>query len=198
MLKLYTAGLSGNAHKVRLALHLMSVPYEEVAMSFEDGSLKGSEFLAVNPRGQVPAVEDDGEAIWDSAAILVYLARKHGGESWLPTEPMAMAHVMEWLTVAGGDHLQGLARCRFLKRRGLSDGYEQARAVAHKTLDMMEHHLKSRDWLVGDGPTIAEPGCFVYVDLADEGEIDTAGHPAVVAWMNRVRALPGFVDAPRA
>lgn len=198
MLKLYTAGLSGNAHKVRLALNLMKVPYEEVAMSFEDGSLKAADFLAKNPRGQVPAIEDDGESIWDSAAILVYLGRKHGGENWLPTDPAEMAHVVEWLTVAGGDHLQGLARCRFLKRRGLSEGYEQAQAAARKSLDMMENHLKARDWLAAGHPTIAEPACFVYVDLADEGEIDVSGHPAVTAWLDRVRTLPGFVKAPRA
>jgi glutathione S-transferase len=198
MLKLYTAGLSGNAHKARLALNLMKIPYEEVALSFEDGSLKTPDFLAKNPRGQVPAIEDDGEAIWDSAAILVYLGRKHGGGNWLPNDPVGMGHVVEWLTVAGIDHLQGLARCRFLKRRGLSEGYEQAQAAARKTLDMMENHLKSREWLACGRPTIAEPACFVYVDLADEGEIDVSGHPAVVAWLDRVRALPGFVKPPRA
>ena len=62
MLKLYTAGRSGNAHKVRLALNLMKVPYEEVEMSFEDGSIKAADFLAKNPRGQVPAIEDGDEA----------------------------------------------------------------------------------------------------------------------------------------
>lgn len=198
MLKLYTAGLSGNAHKVRLGLSLMKVPYEEVEMSFEDGSLKSADFLAKNPRGQVPAIEDDGEAIWDSAAILVYLGRKHGGESWLPSDPSGMAHVAEWLTVAGSEHLLGLSRCRFLKRRGLTEGYEAAHAVALKTLDMMEGHLKGRDWLAADRPTIAEPACYVYVALADEGEIDTSGHAAVGAWLQRIRALPGFVEAPRA
>ncbi|MBT6116856.1 MAG: glutathione S-transferase family protein, partial [Rhodospirillaceae bacterium] len=183
MLKLYTAGRSGNAHKVRLALNLMKVPYEEVEMSFEDGSIKAADFLAKNPRGQVPAIEDGDEAIWDSAAILIYLARKHGGEDWLPTDPAGMAHVMEWLTVGGGEHLLGLARCRFMKRNGLTEGFEQAEKIAWKSLDMMESHLKARDWLAGRRLGQADLIAAAHLSVLDYfGEIAWASWPGLKDW----------------
>ena len=90
-MKLYYIPISGNSYKVRILLSLLKVPYERVVL--KGGAAKEhkqAEFLKLNPRGEVPVLEDNGTVLWDSAACLVYIARKHGGESWLPSAPADM------------------------------------------------------------------------------------------------------------
>lgn len=69
------------------------MPDAQVNVDFASKEHKKPEFLRRNPRGEVPVIEDDGTVIWDSAACLVYLARKHGGEQWLPGDAAGMAEV---------------------------------------------------------------------------------------------------------
>ena len=96
-MKLYLSQISGNSHKVRILLALLHVPYDKVVLDLSKHEHKNPEFLKINPRGEVPVLEDDGAVIWDSGACLVYIARKHGGERWLPIAPATMAEVMQWL-----------------------------------------------------------------------------------------------------
>src|SRR5262249_51728895 len=66
----------------------------------------------LNPRGEVPVLEDGGTVVWDSAACLAYVARKHGGEQWLPADPAGMAQVMQWMALAGDEVQVGLQDTR--------------------------------------------------------------------------------------
>jgi len=72
MLKLYDVPLSGNCHKVRLMLSLLGVEYEKITVNMPNGAHKRPEYLAINPLGKVPSIDDDGTVLWDSQAILVY------------------------------------------------------------------------------------------------------------------------------
>src|SRR5215217_2001913 len=99
-MKLYDAPNSGNASKVRILLALLNVNCEIIPINLAANEHKRPEFLSISPRGQVPAIVEDDKAIWDSAACLVYVARKYGGEAWLPTSPLEMAEVMQWLALA--------------------------------------------------------------------------------------------------
>ena len=93
-MKLYDFELSGNAYRIRLMLALLGLNYEPVPLKLMQGEQREPAFLKLNPRGQVPTLDDDGTVVWDSLAILVYLARKHGGEKWLPSDAKGMAEVM--------------------------------------------------------------------------------------------------------
>ena len=93
-MKLYDFELSGNSYRVRLLLSLLGLKHEVVAVGLMKGENREPWFLKLNPRGQVPTLDDGGTVVWDSMAILVYLARKHGGEKWLPIDPRGMAEVM--------------------------------------------------------------------------------------------------------
>ena len=77
-MKLYLSQISGNSHKVRILLALLNVAYDKVVLDLSKHEHKNPEFLKINPRGEVPVLEDDGAVIWDSGACLVYIARKHG------------------------------------------------------------------------------------------------------------------------
>jgi glutathione S-transferase len=99
-MELYDLELSGNCNKVRLFLSLIGRSYDLVPVDFLAGAHKKPPLSDMNPFGEIPVLVDGDLTLRDSQAILVYLARKHGGEAWLPTEAGAMAQVVEWLMVA--------------------------------------------------------------------------------------------------
>ena len=193
-MKFYGAAASGNAYKVRILLALLRVPHETVQISFANGEHKTAEFLRLNPRGEAPVIEDDGAVIWDSGACLVYLARKYGGEEWLPLTPALMAEVMQWMALAASEIQFGLQYAR----RGLAQGrwtagtLEQNHAVARVALDAIERRVQHHEWLAQGRPTIADVACFPYVETAAESGIPLETYPNVSAWLERCKALPGW------
>lgn len=198
MIKLYVAPRSGNSHKIALFLSLLGVPHEIVMMDYTPDSIYSAAFLKKSPRGQVPMLEADGRCLWDSQAILVYLARAHGGEAWLPAEPMAMAEIMQWLALAQNELLFGIAQARIAHSYPSYDDLilvrpEKSGPYAARGLRVMEARLAQHDWLALDRPTLAEAACFTYPALAHEAGIDMAAYPAIGAWLGRVRALPGYI-----
>lgn len=198
MMRLYVGARSGNSHKIALFLSVLGLPCETVELPYGP-ELRTPEFLAKNPRGQVPVLEVDGRFIWDSQAILIYLARAHGGERWLPIEPAGMAEVMQWLALAENELLFGIAQVRIMLRYRSPDDelvfldLKRARFLAQRGLSAMEQRLSSHEWLALDRPTIAEMACYTYPALHREAEIDLTPYPGVRSWLDRVRALPGFI-----
>ena len=88
-MKLYHHPLSGHAHRARLFLNLLGLPHELIEVDLAKGAHKQAGFLALNPFGQVPVLDDEGTIVTDSTAILVYLARKLKRRDWLPESPEA-------------------------------------------------------------------------------------------------------------
>ena len=194
-MKLYYLPPSGNSYKVRILLSLLKVPYEKIVL--EGGQKKEHKqpaFLKLNPRGEVPVLEDEGTVVWDSAACLAYVARKHGGEQWLPADPAGMAEVMQWVALAGNEIQFGLqyARRGLLQGRWTAGTLEQGQAMGRVALNTLEGRLKDHEWLALGRPTIADVACFPYVETAPEAGIPLAPYPAIVAWLARCKALPGW------
>jgi glutathione S-transferase len=196
IMKLYDLELSGNSYRARLFLSLLGIRYDLVPVNLMKGEHRQPWFLALNPRGQVPTLDDDGTVVWDSMAILVYLARKYGGEKWLPLDAAGMAQVVQWLAVMENETLYGLAKARLICKLKFPGSLEDAQALGRKALDVMEQRLAGHAWLALDRVTIADIGCFPYVALAPEGEIPLDAYPNVRAWIARVKALPDFVAMP--
>lgn len=196
-MKLYDMERSGNAYRVRLMLSLLGLHAERQAVDLLAGEQHQPWFLALNPRHQVPVLEEpDGTVIWDSMAILVYLARQYGGETWLPLEPRPMAEVMQWLAVMESESQYGLALARAITRFGRPGDLTLAQQLGHKCLRVLETQLTTHDWLALERLTIADVGCFPYVALAPEGGISLDAYPAVQAWLSRIKILPGFIGMP--
>lgn len=192
-MKLYLTDGSGNAYKVRILLSLLSVPYEKVVLDTKKKEHKQPAFLKLNPRGEVPVIEDDGVVIWDSAACLVYLARKLGGEKWLPTAPAAMAEVMQWLALANNEIHYGLQWARGVKRGIKQGNLEEYQGYGRQGLAVLEGRLKNNEWLAVGRPTIADIACYPYVASAPEGGFNLNDYPSVSAWLKRCEALPGWI-----
>lgn len=193
-MKLYAAEPSGNAYKVKILLSLLNVPHETILLDLSKQEHKRAQYLKLNPRGEVPVIEDDGAVIWDSAACLAYVARKYGGEQWFPSAPAAMAEVMQWLALAATEIQVGLQYTRRGLRMGrwTAGNLEQGQAIGRIALTTLENRLQGHEWLALDRPTIAEPACFPYVETAPEAQLPLDAYPGVGAWIARCKALPGW------
>ena len=192
MITLYGTPVSGNAYKVRLLLSLLGLEFEEANVNLMTGENRTGPFLALNPRGQVPVLVDGEVTVWDSQAILVYLARRHG-EAWLPADPVPMAEVMQWLAVSENELLFGLARARAALHFGRDFDLPSCQTYGRAGLKVLEQRLAGNDWLAAGRPTIADVACMPYAALSYMGGLPLDGHPAVRAWIDRIRALPGFI-----
>ncbi len=197
MRKLYGHPLSGNCHKVRLLLSALELEYEDIVVDVIAGEQKKPDFLAMNPRGQVPVLVEDELTLYDSQAILVYLARKYGGEDWLPSDPAEMAKITQWLSFAANEihHGPNMARLNFLLGLNL-DNIATIQANAKTALQIIDTHLSGREWLESSRVTIADLACFPYVALAGEGKVSLDEYKNVGAWIARIKALPKYISMP--
>lgn len=193
-MKLYHHPLSGHSHRARLFLSLINLRHELVEVDLMSGAHKTPDFLKMNPFGQVPVLDDDGEYVSDSNAILVYLAKKTGRTDWLPDDLKSAAEVQRWLSVAAGEIAYGPAAARLVTVFGAKFNPEEVIGRAHAVLGKLETQLSDREWLVGERPTIADVAIYSYVARAPEGNVDLSTYPAVNRLLRRIEALPGFVD----
>ncbi|MGO4003527.1 glutathione S-transferase family protein [Pseudomonas fluorescens] len=201
MITLYNYELSGNCYKLRLLMNLLGLSYRTVDLEFYPGKEhKGEAFLAINPLGQLPALDDDGYVLRDAQAILTYLAARYDASGhWYPVQdPKRLGEVNMWLAFA--DSLTGTASAARLADVFNYDlDAEKARAGAHALLRVLEEQLwfnerEHSGWVCsGERPTVADIACFPYVMLSDEGGISLIDYPAIRRWTDRIKRLPGFI-----
>lgn len=190
-MRLHDYAASANCLKVRLLLALLDEPYERVAVDIFAGDTLTDAYAALNPLRETPVLElDDGRTIAQSNAILWYLA---DGTGWLPADRLERALVAQWLSFEQERVMGGIGGARFrrLTRRPDAEG---RRTTGRGALDVLEAHLAERSWLVGGRATIADLSVFAYAHLAPDAGLPLDDRPAVRRWLDRVRALPGYVD----
>ena len=193
MIQVYSHEVSGNAYKVRLLLSLLKLDHEVIRVDLMQGEHKKPEFLALNPFGQVPTLVDGELVLGDAQAILVYLVRQYGDESWLPLEAVALARVVRWLSTTAGEVRQGPENARCYHLFGAKTiNIDRATENATQILTLVNQHLADRTWLEFERPTIADIAVYPYVMLAPDGQIDLSPYPHILAWMERIATLPGF------
>lgn len=201
-MKLYSHPLSVHSYKVRLLLSFLAQPYDLETVDLVNDRQKSPEFLAKHPLGKVPLLEDEDFLVWNSEAILVYLARKFENKNWFPLDAKTIAQINAWLAFSANEMTNGLAAARvegilggkgilFVDRQKIN--LEKSKAIAYSSLEIMNSQLTGRNWLVGDAPTIADVAVFPYVALAQDGKIELDNYPQVLNWIERFKQLPNFV-----
>lgn len=192
-MKLHYHPLSGHAHRAQLFLGLLGVEHELVEVDLMSAAHKSQPFLAMNPFGQVPVLEDADTIISDSVAIMVYLAKKTGATNWLPEDPIGAANVQRWLSVAAGQIAFGPCAARLVTLFGAKFDADEVITRAHAILGLVNGHLANNEWLASDHPTIADVALYSYIANAPEGNVDLAAYGKVRNWLKRIEDLPGFV-----
>ncbi|QJD88773.1 glutathione S-transferase [Duganella dendranthematis] len=196
-MKLYGIPLSGHTHRAQLFLGVLNLPHEFVSVNLGAGEHKQQPFLSLNAFGEIPVLQDGDVTLADSNAILVYLASKYDDTGrWLPRDPLASANVQRWLSAAAGKIAYGPAAARLVTVFNAPRDHEVAKDIAARLFDVMEQELQGRRWLVGEHASIADIAGYSYVAHAPEGGVSLKPYPNIRAWLDNVRALPGFVAMP--
>lgn len=195
-MQLYEHALSGHCHKVRLLLGILGRDYERIEVDIPAGGGQAPDYLALNPLGTVPALVDGDVRLRDSHAILAYLGGRYGGEAWLPRDPADLARVVQWLAFAANELHNGPHLLRLKRLLGVPVDLAAAQATTDKALGVLDRHLAGRSWLELGRPTVADIACFPSTALAGDGGVDLRPYAEVRGWIERIRALPGFVSMP--
>ena len=196
MLRVYGDLQSGNCYKVKLLLAQLERPHEWVHVDILDQQTRTPAFLAKNPNGKIPVLEIEGGVyLPESDAILHYLAE---GTPFLPSERLLRAQVLQWLFFEQYSHEPYIAVARYIIRYlGRPQKHEttlqEKMAPGYAALEVMEKHLASRSFFVGERYTIADIGLYAYTHVAHEGGFELSRFRAVKAWLARVRSQPGHI-----
>ena len=198
MLTLYSMPSSGNSYKARLMLALLGLPYRHVGMEYLTPELDAAHAEGTLPFAKLPVLElEDGTRLPESNAILCYLADR---TDWMPADRLARAEVLAWMFWEQNQH-EGVIAVRaalltYPHRAHLATPERLAELLerGHALLTMMEARLSGNDWLVGEGPTVADLCLYAYTHTAEEkGGFGLVPFPGVRAWLDRVAALPRYV-----
>jgi len=199
-MKLYDDSRSGNGYKVRLLLAHLDLPYQHVPIDILKGETRTKEFLAKNLNGRIPVLElADGTRLPESNAILYFLSQ---GTKYWPDGALQQAQVLQWMFFEQYSHEPNIATARFwLKIKGMErtpfnlELLRQKQAAGNQALSVMDTHLQSRAFFVGERYSVADIALYAYTHEADEGGFELSAYPAVVSWLHRVREQPGHVTA---
>jgi glutathione S-transferase len=197
---LYCFWESGNAYKAALLLQLSGADWEARRVAFFTGETRGPEFRDVNVMGEVPVLvhhRADGDfTVTQSGAILTYLARKLG--KFGPETEAEEFEVMRWL-LFDSQKMSGYAGplrfLRYFMKKGETGEVEYLHARLISALKVLNARLDGRDWVAADRPTIADLALCGYLFWPDQIGIEYEGLPNVTAWLDRIRALPGYKRA---
>lgn len=195
-IRLYTTGLSGHGHRVKLFLTMLDLPFETVEINMKAGDNRQPDFLAISPFGQVPAIVDGDTSLFDSTAILVYLAKQYGDTTWLPDDPLGAASVQRWLSLASGQIAYGPCAARLVTVFGAQLNQETAKKIAVKLFEVIDAGFRDKPFATGQTRTIADIAAYSYIACAPEGGISLEPYPHLRGWLRRVEALPRFLPMP--
>lgn len=154
-------------------------------------------YLAINPMGTIPCIDDDGMVLYESMAINLYLARKYG-TSVAPKDAAEDAHMLQWSFFSATEIETNSLKISSTFAEGLADSetgkavIEVAARMLRRPFRVLEQHLADKDYLVGDRFTVADLNAAEVVRYAQTHAPLFDAHPAVKAWLERCQSRPAF------
>jgi glutathione S-transferase len=201
-MKLYGLPAAPNTWKVRAVAAHLGLPIEDVHVDLGRGEQRSADYLALNPTGRTPTLLDGDFVLWESTAIMHYLASRTPNTLW-PDDARARADIMRWqswdLQHWGPTACQPLLFERFVKaifNMGPPDAavVEPAIEAFHREATVLERHLSSHRFLVGEDITLAEFSVVASLVYASQAELPLSAYPHVTEWSGRVLGLAAWRD----
>ncbi len=197
-MRLYIHPFSPNARRALMTAIHLNVPFERVLVDLRKGEQKRPEYLKLNPNGKVPTLEDDGFVLWESRAIMMYLADKTPGQTIYPQELHARADVNHWMfwdAVHFTPAIQIVAYERVIKGfLGLGGPdpkeIERGEKMIAPLMAVLDGHLANREWVSGNALTIADLSLATPLFVHERAQIPLPAH--VAAWYARVAAVEAY------
>lgn len=205
-MKLYVVNGSPNSRKVMAVLDHLGLAAERIFLDFFTGEIKSPPYLALNPTGRVPALDDDGFVVWETNAINKYLCSKRSGNTLYPADSRVQADIDRWLSwelahfnqQLGILSFQTVAMPRFLGQQPNQPIVEWSTRHLGRHAEHLERHLVGRRYMVGDDITLADYAIIHIEFFKDMMPFDWSPYPNVNAYFDRMRAIPHWArTAPR-
>ena len=197
MLTLY-GSMASRAHRVVWMLKELGLVFEHVPTNFLDGSTHTPEFLAINPNGRVPALDDNGLLLCESLAINLYLAKKYGGPL-APVDLREDALATQWSFWVATEIekpllLASANRALFAPELRNEEEAQLALGKLGRPLKVLDAHLARQPYLLGQRFTVADLNVATVMDLAPQCGIALDAWPHVQAWHHNCLARPAATD----
>jgi glutathione S-transferase len=192
--RLYCFAQSGNAYKAALMLSLCGADWEPRFVDFFNGETRTEAYRQINPLGEVPVLEHAGRRLAQSGVILDYLVEGFGLFGWVDADERR--EILRWLLWDNHKLTSYIASLRFLTRfmgTGETPVTEFLRGRVGNALAILNGHLETRGFAVGERPTIADISMCSYLYWPDEFGVSWSDYPYVGAWLERIKALAGWV-----
>lgn len=192
--RLYCFAHSGNAYKVALTLNLCGASWEPRFVDFFNGETRTPAYRAINAMGEVPVLEHAGKRLTQSGVILHYLAEQFGKFGGKGDEERR--EVLRWILWDNHKLTSYVATLRYLvhlTKTGEPQVHTFLRGRVKIALGILDGHLGSRSFAVGERLTIADLSMCGYLFWPEEFGVSWAEYPAIDAWLGRIRALLGWV-----
>lgn len=194
MLKIYGHPLSSPTNKVRMCANAAGAGFEFVIVDLSKGEHKQPPYLAINPVGQIPAIDDDGFKLFESTAIIKYLARKYGPGLY-PDDVRQQALIDQWCDFVGNQVHPGYGRLNFNKVIAPAFGMPVSDAaikeggeMLERSLPVAEAQLEKSKFLAGDALTIADICLLAAMDPNEGVGMDLKKYPKLSAWRENLRS----------
>lgn len=192
-----------SASPVHWTLEELGIPYEKVLIDFRAGETKKPEFLKLNPNAKVPVLVHDGVAIFESAAIQIYLGETFGVSKGLyPAPGPQRGEVMKWIVwtnVTLGEALSRVGRnlgpWAPEEERNVKAGLRAKQDIA-ELLQILDAQLQGRHYVAGDSLTIADLHMSSWMEYVRMMQIDLTPYQNVQSWMTRCTSRPTYAAAP--
>ncbi len=202
-MKLHVFPPSPRATKVIALANHLGLDCEIRIVNLATGEQHKPEFAALNPNERMPVLEDDNFVLWESNAILQYLASKNPGSGVWPAEARGQADVLRWLSWESADWFPACAVItfeRFVKKLlnlGEPDSAQVAKGEAqfHKLALVLNNYLKNRKWLVGDRLTIADFAVGAPMAVAQPSGYPVQNYDEINRWYATIAELPAWQKA---
>jgi GST-like protein len=192
MIDLYTAA-TPNGHKVSIALEELGLPYTLQVLDLSKGEQKTPAFLALNPNGRIPAIVDhaaDDFAVFESGAILIYLAEKTG--QLMPTDVKGRSQVLQWLMfqMGGVGPMMGQANVfyRYFPEK-IQAAIDRYQGESKRLLRVLDGHLAHHEYLAGDY-SIADIANWAWARTHRWSGVDVSDLPHLQRWLEAIRQRP--------
>jgi len=201
MIDLYTAA-TPNGHKVSIALEELGLPYTLRVLDLAKGEQKTPAFLAINPNGRIPAIIDHeagGFAVFESGAILIYLAEKTG--RLMPSDVQGRSRVIQWLMfqMGGVGPMMGQANVFFRYfPEEIQPAIDRYQGESKRLLTVLDGHLKDHEYLACDY-SIADIANWAWVRTHRWSGVDVSDLPHLQRWLDAIRQRPAVqrgIEAP--
>ncbi|MBD3652444.1 glutathione S-transferase family protein [Kangiella sp.] len=196
-MKLYYAE-TANCYKTCAVAQYLKSPIEFIRVNLGELEHKQPEFLAKNPNGKVPVLDTDGGALWESFAIMCHLAREAGSDLW-PND-QRQVEILRWvswdfdcfLPSAGAYYYENIIKPQFNIGKPDSEALQKIEPQFKQHAELLNNHLKGKDFVVGNSLTLADFSLGVMLPYAEQAQIPLDDFPEIQRWHHKLMQLPAW------